>query len=106
MTPAAAIAMLDRQFAAHGQTVIVKNRDASATASVKAHVRVAKENEIAGLRQQVWWKVILSPTGLDALLPLRKGDSVTIESRDREIELYAPIRMADELVRIELVVAG
>jgi formylmethanofuran dehydrogenase subunit D len=106
MTPAAAIAMLDRQLSAHGQTVTVKNRDASVSASVRAHVRVAKEDEIAGLRQQVWWKVILSPTGLSALLPIKKGFSVTIEDTERAVELAAPIRMDDVLVRIDLMVAG
>jgi hypothetical protein len=73
---------------------------------VRAHVRVAKEDEIAGLRQQVWWKVILSPTGLSALLPIKKGFSVTIEDTERAVELAAPIRMDDVLVRIDLMVAG
>jgi hypothetical protein len=106
VTPAAAIAMLDRQLARSGQTVEITKPAGGDPVQARAFVRVAKKDEIAGLVQQVWWKVILSPTGRGAALPLKKGDWIRIEDKKRAVEIYQPVRMADTLVRVELLVAG
>jgi hypothetical protein len=106
MSAADMIARLDASLARCGQTVTVKKHDSAGTATVMAHVRPAKEDEIAGLVQQVWLKVILSPTGLSGVLPLRKGDKITVDGRDRQIEFPRTLKVADVLVRLEPLVAG
>lgn len=106
MSAADMISRLDASLARCGQTVTVKKYDSAATATVMAHVRPAKEDEIAGLAQQVWLKVILSPTGLSSVLPLRKGDKIRIDDKDRQIEFPRTMKVADTLVRLEPLVAG
>lgn len=105
-TPAGMIARLDASLATRGQTVTVKKHDSATTATVMAHVRPAKEDEIAGLAQQIWLKVILSPTGLSSVLPLRKGDKITVDGKDRQIEFPKTLKVADVIVRLEPMVAG
>jgi len=107
-TPAGMIARLEDALDRRGQSVTLsKIGDSPATSGmIKAHVRAVKEDEIVGPVQQTWSKVILSPTGLGVFLPLRKGDKCTIDGRPRQIEFYQPIKSADTLVRIELMVAG
>lgn len=107
-TPAGMIARLDEALARRGRTVTVTRRGGAGPTvnGVKAAVRVAKEDEIAGLAQQLWWKVTLSPTGLSSVLPLRKGDTVTFDNQAHAVERPGPIVIGDVLVRIDLVVAG
>lgn len=115
MTPAAAIAMLDRQLAAHGQDVIVR-RYAAATGNprpktdvpARAFVRAVKAEELIGSIAQTSSNVVLSPstTGLSALLPLRTEDKIVIAGRERNVQVVKPIEMAGTLVRIDVVVAG
>lgn len=106
MTPAEMIAELDGSVASYGQTVTLKKYDSATTVTVKAHVRPVSEKEIVGPVQQTWSKVILSPTGISGVLPLRKGDKCTIDGKDRQIEFPKPMKSGDTLVRLELTVAG
>lgn len=113
MTAASNIADLDAALARTGETVIVKHWTAtsgaprpSVSASIKASVRPVKADELTAGIDQTWSKVVLSPTGLSALLPLAKGDKITIQGRERHIELPKPILVADTLVRIDVLVSG
>jgi hypothetical protein len=107
-TPAGAISRLDASIARRGQTVTIIKASGSPSVTVKAHVRPIRAEQIAGdsAITQAFCNVILSPTGLDAVLPLRKGDKCTIDGRQRQIEFPKPLTEADVLVRIELLVGG
>ncbi len=111
MTPRQAIARLDRQIAKNGQKVALRRGTATAptaTATVKAHVRGYKPDELVGGISQNDSLVILSPTGLENWpggYP-KKDDWISIDGRVRSIMAAGPIRMNDVLVRIELQVKG
>ncbi|MFC5421955.1 hypothetical protein ACFPOB_20545 [Bosea eneae] len=114
MTPAAAIAMIDRQLAAHGQTVTLQRMEGETvaqTATVPAFVRGFEPRELVNGITQDDAKVILSPTGLagwdsggeDPIVPTADNDMV-IAGRVRRIIAAVGIRMADQVVRIECAV--
>jgi hypothetical protein len=116
MTPADAIAMLDRQIAEHGQTVTFERLVGTGPTATRqgggvqiaAHVRTLREDElIAGMTQNDLM-VIVSPTGLDGWqfgIPI-KGDKVVVDGVSRNIELPQPIKIAGTLVRLNLKVKG
>jgi hypothetical protein len=121
MKPARAIAMLDRQLAAHGQTVTLRRPGTPAvSADLPAFVRGYKPQELVGAITQGDSEVTLSPThiaesgwpgalaqvdGTDAAVP-RKGDKVVIQGRLRNVEAAVPIYLAGTLVRVNLTVRG
>lgn len=113
MSPDQALDVLERHLAMHGETITVRRymaatgtpRPKTDVAGVKAHVRAVRADELIGAIKQNAVKVILSPTGLDALLPLRTGDKVIIAGApEKNVEFASHIRVADVLVRIELTV--
>ena len=121
MTPAAAIAALDRHLASNGEDVVLQkivSGAVSASVTARAIVRGYDPEElVAGIAQQDSL-VIVSPTEIDAAawpglpdglederVPV-KGDRVSIAGRVRAIEAATGIRMAGELVRIEMQVRG
>lgn len=113
MTPAEMIADLDAALARRGEEIVVRRYTATTGTprpkidiTVRAAVRPVKPEELVGGIDQTFSKVVLSPTGLSALLPLRKGDKVVIQGRERNIEFPKPIVDGDKLVRINLTVAG
>lgn len=115
MTPAAAIAMLDRQLAAHGQKVTVRrytdpahvDRPKVELVDIPAFVRAVSADEIVGDVKATCSKVILSPTDISTFWPLRDSDKVVIDDRERAVLApVKPFKMANTLVRCELTVAG
>lgn len=108
MTPAQAIAALDRQLARHGQTVILRRGDVTAT--VKGFVRGFTADELvagSGISQDED-KVILSPsslTGWTGALP-GEDDWCEINDRFRAVTKGRLIKLDDVVVRIELQVKG
>lgn len=104
-TPAGMISRLDEAIARRGQTVTVTKRTGGIV-TCKAHVRPVKVEELVGPVQQTWLKIILSPTGLSGILPLVKGDTITVDSKVRQVEFPKPIKSADTLVRFECMAAG
>ena len=114
MTPEQVIAALDRQLAKHGEPVTVIHftalsgnpRPSVKAENIKAFVRPVKAEELAGSIDQTASNVVLSPTDVGALLPLKKGDKIVIQERERNIELPKPILLNGVVVRINLVVLG
>lgn len=113
-SPADLIADLDAALLDGGENVVVR-RYTSASGSprpktdivnVPAFVRAVKAEEVVSGVDMTGSTVVLSPTGLATLLPLKKGDKVVIQGRERNIELPKPILVQDTLVRINLLVAG
>jgi hypothetical protein len=108
MTPGASIAMLDRNIARHGQTVLL--RRGSTEVTVRAFVREYKPDEIVGPIGQGDSNVVLSPTQIVgtpfATAPLARNDKVVVRGRVRNIEAADPVLLDDQLVRINLQVRG
>lgn len=107
MRPAVAIAMLDRQLAAHGSPISLRREGASPlTADVLGFPRRADpKNLAAGISQDVR-SVTISPTGLDGWEPLpRKGDLLRVGAGAfGNIEAAEVVSVAGVPVRINLIV--
>jgi len=114
MTPAEAIASLDASLKANGARISVyryigavgKDAPKNQVTDVPAFVRAVSADQLVGNIDQTGLNIILSPTLLADLLPLKKGDKLLIDGRERNIELVKPIHMQTTLVRINLVVIG
>ena len=107
MTHAAAIAMLDRQIAAHGEPVTLRRIGTpDTTFDVSAFVRRATVDPIVpgGDAAQAGTTVVLSPTGL-TMTPTR-GDQADIAGRRVNIEEVETVRMGATVVRWNLKVSG
>lgn len=115
MTPGSAIASIDRQIAAHGQTVTLRRtvpNAAAIEATVRGVVRGYRPEQITDGITLGASQVILSPTALmgtafetEENWP-RKNDKVILNGRVRNIEAPDPIKINDVLVRFNLQVAG
>lgn len=115
MTPDTAIAMLDRQLAAHGQTVTVRRytdpkdpeRPKVELADIPAFVRAVSADVVAGDIKATGSKVTLSPTDISSFWPLTASDKIVIDGRERAVLApVKPVMMADTLVRCDLMVSG
>ncbi|OCP05003.1 MULTISPECIES: hypothetical protein [unclassified Ensifer] len=113
MTPAQAIAALDRQLARHGQAVRVRRgpKDAQvAIAAMLGFVRGYKADDVVGESgvSQTDSKVVLSPSDLAAWprpFP-QKGDWCEVDGRFRVVEEHDHRKLNDVVVRIELRIKG
>lgn len=128
MTPAATIAALDRQLAAHGQpvtlrrVVVVNGVATNYDLACPAFVRDYKPSEIMGAVVQGDRMVSLSPTNVTVAawlgpLPVKvgenpdrrvpmKGDKLVIAGRVTNIEAGNGVYIGGTLVRINLQVRG
>lgn len=106
MTPAAAIAALDRQLAEHGETVSLK-LGGGAAFSVPAFVRDAKREPLAAGISQSMRRVTISPTGLQGVIP-KVDDKIRIGDEAYSVLSQAPevIRIGSTVVRVNLWVTG
>jgi hypothetical protein len=120
MTPSQAIAALDRQLSAHGESVALQRfpdgSDDPVSLPCRGFVRGYRADEIVGGIEQTDSKFILSPTPIAAASAWpgsaggepwpEIGDWLVIAGRRRRIEAVAAIRLADVVVRIEGQVKG
>lgn len=113
------IADLDFALAAEGQTITLTRGAASVDCA--AFVRGLDRNQLEGSVNQQEFKVIISPTQIDAAtwpaapdspppsvdprIPI-KGDRITVAGRRRTVQDVLPMFVADVLVRIEMKVLG
>lgn len=106
MTPAHAIAALDRQLAEHGEPVSLKLGDGAAV-SVPAFVRDAKREPLAAGISQSMRRVTLSPTGLQGVIP-KVDDQIRIGAEGFSVLSQAPevIRIGSTVVRVNIWVTG
>lgn len=107
------IADLDAALLKSGQDIVVRRYTAPAgdprpniEVTVRASVRPVRPNQLVGAIDQSASNIVMSPTGLGSLLPLKKGDKAIIQGRERQIEFVKPIEAANQLVRVELMVLG
>lgn len=122
MTPARAIAMLDRQLAQHGEDVTLRRRSGAGTLDVTCRARpvAAKAGELVGEVRQTATMLVLSPTQILAagwpsgLAPgasederwPRPGDEVVLDGRTRRISSAERFRLDGTVVRINLEVTS
>lgn len=114
MTPDSALSTLDRYLVRVGQPVTVLRYTGTAgnprpsikVDGVPAFDRAVKAEDFFGAIDQSASNVTLSPTLLGALLPLKKGDKLVIEGRERHVEMVKSIVMGGKLVRLNLLVLG
>lgn len=126
MTPAQAIAALDRAISANGEMITLRRTAGSSPqtwvdADVPALCRGYEPEQLIGSITQGDSNIILSPTSLnraqwpggqppaggtsDPRLP-RANDKVVMWNRVRNVQAAVPIFMKGVLVRIELQVRG
>lgn len=114
ITPAELIAELDMALAEAGEDVTVRRYTAASpmprpkieAEGVPAFVRALKADELVGAMDQTWSHVVISPTLIGALIPIKKNDKLVIQGRERNVELPLPILVQGSLVRLELMVSG
>lgn len=108
MTPAQAVAMLDKQIARHGEAIAVRHMASgavSATSNIRGFVRGYKPDEIVGAIQQGDGHVTLSPTGLGAA-PKFNDKVVVNGTKVRNVQAVEVISVNDVVVRYNLQVRG
>lgn len=114
MTPADAIAALDRQIAQSGQRIVL-SRLVKGGASIerphRAFVRGYRPDELTGGIQQGDSLLVVSPTGMPAEFIgegklLRVNDKAQISGRYRNVQFVVPVLIADVLVRLNVTVRG
>lgn len=116
MTPAQAVAALDRALAAGGTPVTlrrVSGTDPQTFTDCACPAKVAGGAAPAALPggelAQAEIRVILSPSALAAAgwpVPIRRGDKVLIAGRARQVEAAEAVELAGAVVRWNLRVAG
>lgn len=112
MTPAQAIAQLDRKIAGNGQGVTLRRVVANAPAVEKparAFVRGYRPSELVGGILQGDYLVILSPTSLPAEFanPLpRSPDKLKFDGLTLNIQYIEPVRLNGVLVRLNITARG
>lgn len=115
MTPAQAIAALDRALKAGGGSISLQRlaspgNTVTASANCPAIVRGYRADELTGGIQQGWSEAIISPASLSiflgpTVLPA-KGDRAVIGGKTRIIESVEPIELAGAVVKIVITVKG
>ena len=116
LTPEIVIAELDASLARTGQDVVLRRYTASAgnprpkiDVPVRAFVRPVDDDTVKNLVGNLatpYFEVITSPTGVQAVLPLVRGDKIVIDGKERNIEMPKHIKFQDVLARIKIVAAG
>ncbi|MBN9242435.1 MAG: hypothetical protein J0I98_06545 [Mesorhizobium sp.] len=125
MTPSAAIAMLDRHLAMHGENCTLRRKEGTQLTerdvTVRASVRGLRGTEIVGTATQAFSRAVISmtqilaagwpaghtvtPGAVDPRLP-RPNDFLVVGGKPRQVSFVNPIRVDGVVVRVELTVAG
>jgi hypothetical protein len=107
MNPARLIRDLDRALAEVGQDVTLrKGNTADGEVTVRAFARGYKPADLVGDVRQGDLNVTLSPTGLDAVLPLKANDKILVAGAVKNVEQAEHVRMLDQIVRINVRARG
>lgn len=101
MTPAKAIAMLDRQVAAHGQPGTLR-RGSAAAHSIRCVVRGYRPEQLVGLVTQADRNVILSPSTLGAFGVPSAQDRFTSMDQIGTVQDVEPVHLDGVLVRVSM----
>lgn len=99
MTPAQAVAALDRQIAAHGEDVGL--RRGTTEQGARGFVRGYRAEQLVGLVTQAHREVVVSPTALGSFVPAEQDEFVA-NGRLGIVEAAEPVRMDGAVVRWNL----
>lgn len=102
MTPTDAIAALDRQITAHGQSIAFK-RGATGQAA-RGFVRGLKPEQLVGLLTQANRMVTVSPTTLASYIPKKDDEFATLGSLGTVVAAE-PIYIGTTIVRWNITVS-
>jgi len=125
MTPASAIASLDKQLAEHGEDCILRRKEGSPLVekdvTVRASVRGLRSDDVVGTATQAYSKAVISmtqilaagwpaghvitPGATDPRIP-RANDFLVVKGKQRQIMFADPIAVDGIVVRINLTVVG
>jgi len=125
MTPATAIAALDRQLVEHGEDCILRRKEGNPLTekdvTVRVSIRGLKGADVVGTATQAYSKAVLSmtqilaagwpaghvvtPGAVDPRLP-RPNDFLVVKGKQRQIMFADPIAIDGTVVRVNLTVAG
>lgn len=115
MTPAQAIAMLDRQLAAHGQPVALRRYVSGSETHVdlplRGFVRGFKAEQVVGGVMASDSQFVLSPSGIASAVAWPGaaggdkapviGDFLVVNSVERKIEAMQPVVIGETVVRYD-----
>lgn len=101
MTPSAAIAALDRQITAHGQSIAFKRGTVGQNA--RGFVRGLKPEQLVGLLTQASRMVTVSPSTLGSYVPRANDEFATMGSVGKVIAAE-PIYIGTTIVRWNITV--
>ncbi|MCF1744732.1 hypothetical protein [Paradevosia shaoguanensis] len=101
MTPEYAIAVLDRQIAAHGQPLALR-RGTGAQHNARGFIRGYKPDELIGLVSQADRNVTISPSSLGAYGLPKAQDDFSSNGQRGKVEDVEPIHIGETLVRVNL----
>lgn len=102
MTPEHAIAMLDRQIAAHGQPLALRRGNGGAQHNARGFVRGYKPDELIGLVSQADRNVTISPSSLGAYGLPKALDEFSSNGQRGKVEDVEPIHIGETLVRVNM----
>jgi hypothetical protein len=109
MSAAAWIQMLDSEIDDNGQDIslVLVAPSSKTTVPCRAFVRQYRPQELIGGILQGDTLVVLSPTDLAALSRLpRRNDQVTVDGAIKRVEYVEPVKLDNQLVRVNLQVRG
>jgi len=109
VSAAAWIAMLDDQIAENGQDIslVLVAPSSKTTIPCRAFVRQYQPHELTGGILQGDTLVVVSPTALVTASRLpRRNDQVIVDGATKHIEYPNPVKLDNQLVRINLQVRG
>ncbi|GAB6842375.1 hypothetical protein HNR00_003583 [Methylorubrum rhodinum] len=106
MSPAQAIAALDRQLRRHGQDVTLHANGREASVTVRGRPSGYRPDELGQGVLQGMTKIVLSPTGLEAYGRPRKLDTMQYGGWSQTVEVVDPIWIDGEVVRFEIWATG
>lgn len=101
MTPAAAIAALDRQITAHGQSIALKRGTVGQNA--RGFVRGLKPEQLVGLLTQASRMVTVSPSTLGSFAP-RANDEFATNGAVGKVVAAEPVYIGTTIVRWNITV--
>jgi hypothetical protein len=115
-TPAGMIARLDESLERRGQDAKLRRltRGPNDTqipfdCAVRVSLKPMAPDALVGDIDQTMSTAVLSPTPVTRAqwpLPVRKGDKLVVDGRERDVMFVKPFVVGGTLVRIELMVAG
>jgi hypothetical protein len=106
MSAVSSLASLQRQLSARGERVIVRRGNVDVPTLAMVRMLSATEMRQSPSGAYMKYRAVLSPIGLEAILPLRKTDKIVRSGQEREIDAPDHKEAGGRIIRINLDFAG